>query len=320
MLDLHYLLSKLFNRTAAKPALSDDAVLLPPKPIARPAPPTIEIRLAGILNVIEKDGAKNLPHREICKLQQYIMNTVLNTALDQGQFVKDDKGRLKGLAPGHFDREINALVTLASLTTFSDTLNDWVNDRISVMAYRLARQNTHEKLNSRWRTHDETGRLALLEEIGTLQTEIFSDEKLEIKPARLEVHDLGPTTCGTFHFDGHNLYKSSHPVIKINSQFLKHPAIDLLLQTMVHEQLHSILRQLAIRCHSGALDKAHPLYKDAELMRDRVAYNAYISILYGPGYFADMEEKLCRSVDMRFIPLLRKQTAQRNNRIDRFNL
>ena len=272
-------------------------------------------RLESILVALEKRGPDSLPPVEICKLISFIKNAILGCALDDGS-LKIKNGHIEGLPDNGFQREISAITNLARRLNFSDKFHEWVDGRLRALAYRMAREHPVEKMERIWRTMDEHGRHSYLRTIHQLQINFFSDETITFVAAEVTPKKLPDRILGTFEFDGNDLFIGSVPKISINPSELVKSTAENATGAVIHEGLHSILRQLARLRYQDRMASDHPLYQDATLMFHLVKHDSYCNAIFREAYNADPEERLAFKHE-KFACTYKEQSALRRHQVER---
>ncbi|MCM2344371.1 MAG: hypothetical protein NDJ24_07405 [Alphaproteobacteria bacterium] len=248
----------------------------------------------ALLEAVETRQVSDLAVQTQCAMIKIISGAVINQAQMDGTLVRDAKNKtILSLPLDDFDREIKALVHLGSQMKFSLALIDMIEQRLILLARQMAQHTRHADMQVRWNTLDDGGRLGYLQTINTLQMASFSDEDLRFTPAQLVCHNLPSRIVGEFDFDGPPLDPASRPRIAINPRHLDTASCAEMTGIMVHEGLHSILRQLARHHHFGTMAADHPFSADGALMETRIQTGAYLPSYLGKAYYADAEERIC---------------------------
>lgn len=157
----------------------------------------------------------------------------------------------------------------------------------------MAQEHTAEQMRTLWDRMDENGRFSYMRAVNVMQTQAFSEPQITFVPADIRIKKMPERILGTFQFEGDILHQSSRPVIHLDPANLQKSSLDMALESINHEGLHSMLRQLARIHHAGKIAKNHPLYGDAEMMLSRIRYNSYLSSMFRGAYRADVEERFC---------------------------
>lgn len=277
---------------------------------------TSNTHLEGILIALEKRGPDSLPPRDIAKLISFIKNAVIENGRENGTLII--KGNyIVGLPANGYQREITAIKILAQRLEFSDKFHEWMNDRLRALAYRMAREHPVEQMEKIWRTMDENGRLSYIRAVHQIQTNLFSDDKVDFIPAQVTPKKMEANTLGTFEFDGNPLYDSSRLKIAINPSELMKSTAENATGAVIHEGIHSILRQLARMNNRNLIAPSHPLHKDAKMMHDFVKYDSYCSSMFREAYYADPEERIAHKHED-FARIYKEQSALRRHQVERF--
>lgn len=248
----------------------------------------------ALLEAVEARQVSNLAVQTQCAMIKIISGAVINQAQMDGTLVRDPKNNaILSLPLDDFDREIKALTHLGCQMKFSPALIDWVEANLIRLATRMAQHARHTDMQANWDRLDDGGRLGYLRTVNTLQMASFSDDTLTFTPSDLVCRNLPSRILGEFSFDGYPLDPASRPQITINPRHLGSAPCKEMTGIMVHEGLHSVLRQLARLNHGGALPANHPFAADGALMTTRIQTAAYLPVYLGKAYYADAEERIC---------------------------
>ncbi|QQG36000.1 MAG: hypothetical protein HYS17_10940 [Micavibrio aeruginosavorus] len=250
--------------------------------------------IQALLEAVEERTTDVLPLQTVCAMIKIISSAVVNQAQMDRVLVKDSRTQeIISLPLDAFEREIKALTRLGTHMKFSIPLIDWLEQRLDTLARRMGQQTRHGDMQKLWDRLDTGGRIGYLRSVNTMQMSCFSDPNMTFAPSDIICRELPDRIHGLFGFNGYVLAADSTPQISINPRHLQTATCADMTGIMVHEGLHSILRQLGRLHHFGLIPDDHPFIEDAALMATRLQTGAYLPAYLGKAYYADAEERLC---------------------------
>lgn len=250
--------------------------------------------IQALLEAVEERTTDALPLQTVCAMIKIISGAVVNQAQMDQTLIKDARtNEIVSLPLEAFAREIDALARLGTHMKFSIPLIDWLEKGLEDLARRMDRQTRHGDMQKLWEAMDTGGQLGYLRYVNTVQMACYSDANLTFSPSSIICRDLPSHIHGLFGFNGYVLATDSKPQISINPRHLQNATCHDMTGIIVHEGLHSILRQIGRLHHFGSMPDDHPFTKDAALMATRLQTGAYLPSYLGKAYYADAEERLC---------------------------
>lgn len=240
-------------------------------------------KLKHIYNRLAASPPSEWPVEDRCESISILKQALIASQKPGEEFIIGGKTRLK---------------TLLKATSLSKAWKDHCLSAASRLAVELAGHTPPDSFAKKWKNMDAKEKLQFYKDIITLQSRCLSLPDIAFEPTRIRISDTGGVR-GLFKWNPKNKMNPACTKILMNEKYIKSASFEN-ISTVWHEQLHSVMYQLAVHYHNGTIPEDHQFYEDAELMYHRIRHYAHGILELGEDiYNIDTEEALCEKSEKR---------------------